>query len=265
MMDKEHADFERVYDQIKGTLTPKVVPVEIPIGAGDDFRGVINLFSGKAHIYKKGTTTGEYDESDVPADLQEKYEKWHAELFETIATTDETVLEHYLNDGDISRDEAIHALKMAMLRGDVVPLFCGAPEKTWGTRALLSKLCELVPSPAEAAHELAQRPGLDQVVELTPDDDGPFAALVFKTTSEPHVGELSMFRIFSGSLLTGQEVFNATRNSTEKLTHLSIPQGKERLEVNRLHAGDIGVVSKLKNTHTNDTLTSGDRPWCCRL
>src|SRR5207253_5530483 len=150
MMDKEHADFERVYEQIKATLTPKVIPVEIPIGAGDDFRGIINLFSGKAHMYKPGTTTGEYEETDVPPEKQEKYEKWHNELFETIATTDETVLEHYLNDGDITRDEAISAMKVAMFKGELFPLFCGAPEKTWGTRALMSKLCELVPNPAEA-------------------------------------------------------------------------------------------------------------------
>jgi elongation factor G len=260
MMDKEHADFERIYEQIKTRLTPKVIPVEIPIGAGDSFRGIINLFSGKAHIYKPGTSTGEYDETEIPAEKQEKYEKWHNELFETIATTDETVLEHYLNDGEISREEAIQAMKVAMYKGELVPLFCGAPEKTYGTRALLSKLCELVPNPSEAAPELAQRVGLDQVVELPGDDAGSFAALVFKTTSEPHIGELSMFRVFSGSLMTGQEVHNANRQSPEKLAHLSIPQGKERLEVHRLHAGDIGVVAKLKNTHTNDTLCDAARP-----
>jgi elongation factor G len=260
MMDKEHADFEQVYQQIRESLTEKVIPVEIPIGAGDDFRGIINLFSGKAHMYRPGSATGEYDEVDVPEEKRGKFEKWRTELFETIATTDDSLLEHYLNDGGISRDEAIAAMKNAMLAGKLMPLFCGAAEKTWGTRALLSKLVELMPSPAEAAHELAQRPNLDQVVELKADDDGPLAALVFKTTTEPHVGELSYFRIFSGSLETGQEVRNAQRDASEKLAHLSIAQGKERLEVARLHAGDIGIVAKLKNTRTNDTLTSAQRP-----
>jgi elongation factor G len=117
-----------------------------------------------------------------------------------------------------------------------------------------------VPAPAEAPHELAQRPGLDQVVELKGEDAGPLGALVFKTASEPHVGELSYFRVFSGTIVNGQEVWNPTHETSEKLTHLSVPQGKERIEVDRLHAGDIGVVAKLKKTRTNDTLTSQDRP-----
>jgi elongation factor G len=260
MMDKEHADFEKVYEDIKATLTEKVIPVEIPIGAGDDFRGIINLFSGKAHMYKPGTVTGEYDEVDVPAEKLEKFERWRTELFEAIATTDDTLLEKYLEGGEIDRDQAIHALKAAMLRGEMYPLFCGAAEKTWGTRALLNKLVELMPNPAESANELAQRPNLDQVAELKADDDAPFAALIFKTATEQHVGELSYFRIFSGSVANGQEVQNVRAEAPEKLAHLSIPQGKERLEVTRLHAGDIGVVAKLKRSGTNDTLASADRP-----
>lgn len=260
MMDKEHADFDKVYADIKATLTEKVIPVEIPIGAGDDFRGIINLFSGKAHIYKPGSQTGEYDEADVPEELMDKFEEWRTELFETIATTDDTLLESYLEGGEIDRAQIIEAMKAAMQRGEMFPLFCGAAEKAWGTRALLSKLVELIPSPSEARTELAQRPGLDQVVELNGASDGPFAALVFKIATEPHVGELTYFRVFSGSVANGQEVLNATQEQPEKLAHLSIPQGKERVEVPRLNAGDIGVVTKLKNTHTNDTLCTPDRP-----
>ncbi|MBI4545586.1 MAG: elongation factor G [Gemmatimonadetes bacterium] len=260
MMDKEHADFEKAYQEVKSMLTEKVIPVEIPIGAGEAFRGIINLFSGRAHLYRAGTASGEYDEVDVPAELASQFERWRTELMETIAMTDESLLERYLETGEISREEALAAMKLAMARGDAFPLFCGAAEKTWGTRALLSKLVELVPNPAQAAAEVAGRPGLDQVVELRATEDGPLAALVFKTTTEPHVGELSFFRLFSGMIETGQELWNATREATEKLAHLSIAQGKERLEVLRLHAGDLGVVAKLKNTHTNDTLTSAERP-----
>jgi elongation factor G len=260
MMDKEHADFDKIFGEIRESLTDRVIPVEIPIGAGEDFRGIINLFSGRAHIYRGASATGEYDHVDIPDELRDKFEQWRTELFETIATTDDGLLERYLNDGGISREEAIAAMKKAMLSGKLVPLFCGAAEKAWGTRALLNKLVELMPNPAEAAQEIGQRPNLDQVVELTATDDGPLAALVFKTTTEPHVGELSYFRVFSGSLENGQEVFNASREATEKLTHLSVAQGKERLEVPRLHAGDIGIVAKLKHTHTNDTLASAQRP-----
>lgn len=259
-MDKEHADFEKVYREIKEHLTEKVIPVEIPIGAGDDFRGIINLFSGRAHVYKANSATGEYEEADVPEELQAKFEEWRTELLETIATTDDTLLEHYLEGQEITRDEAIAAMKRAMASGEAAPLFCGAPEKTWGTRALLTKIVELIPNPSEAATEVARRPNVDQEVELAGTNDDPFAALVFKTTSEPHVGELSFFRVFGGSVASGEEVRNGNRGGTEKLSHLSVPQGKERLEVARLHAGDIGVIAKLKNTHTNDTLTGTGRP-----
>jgi elongation factor G len=257
MMDKENADFDSVYRQIDTQLSEKVIPVEIPIGAGDDFRGIINLFSGQAHMYKEGSPTGEYEE--VPADKQEEYEKWRTELMETIATTDDTLLEAYLEGGEIDRDQAIEAMKTAMARCELYPLFCGAPSKGWGVRALARKLVELMPNPAEAATEIAQRPNIDQVVELRAADDAPFAALVYKTVSEPHVGELSYFRIFSGAVENGKELLNANADATEKMAHISISQGKERLEVPRLHAGDIGVVAKLKHTRTNHTLCDASR------
>jgi elongation factor G len=260
MMDKEHANFDKSVDEIRAHLTPRALAAELPIGEGEDFRGIVNLFTGRAHIFKKGTITGEYDETEVPSELQERANAQRQELFESIATTNDELLERYLEGNEISTAEALVAMKTAMLTGELFPVFCGAGELTWGVRALLEALVEIVPAPAEAPHELAQRPGLDQVVELKGDDAGPLAALVFKTASEPHVGELSYFRVFSGSLVNGQDVWNPGQEGAEKLTHLSIPQGKERIEVNRLHAGDIGVVAKLKKTHTNDTLTTQDRP-----
>ncbi|MBI4520757.1 MAG: elongation factor G, partial [Gemmatimonadetes bacterium] len=211
-------------------------------------------------MYKPGTVTGEYDEAEIPDEVSDKFEKWRTELFENLATTDESLLERYLENGGLSQEEALAAMKTAMARSEMFPLFCGAAEKTFGVRALLTEMVELFPHPGQARPERAKRPGLDQESELRPTDEESFAALVFKTTTEPHVGELSFFRIFSGLVLTGQEVLNVARESTEKLTHLAVPLGKERPEVERLHAGDIGVVAKLKNTHTNDTLASPARP-----
>jgi elongation factor G len=259
-MDKEHANFSKAIEEIRTHMTPKAYAAELPIGEGEAFRGIVNLFTGKSHIFKQGTVTGEYDEEDIPDDMKDEAELARTELFEAIATTNDALLERYLEGGEISTQEALAACKYAMLAGELCPVFCGAMEKTWGTRALLEALVEIVPSPAEAPHELAQRPGVDQVIELKGDDDGPFAALVFKTASEPHVGELTYFRIFSGMVVNGQEITNITRDHAEKLPHLSIAQGKERLEVDRLHAGDIGVVAKLKDTHTNDTLCFASRP-----
>ncbi|HEX2203401.1 MAG TPA: elongation factor G [Longimicrobium sp.] len=259
MMDRPNADFERVYQDVKEHLTPKVIPVEVPIGSGEDFRGIVNLFSGHAHIFKPGTQTGEYDHGPIPDDVQPMVDRYYNELIETIAATDDNLLEHYLEGDTITREEAIHALKQAMLRGELFPLFCGAPTLTFGVRALLTKVVELLPSPQERPAELAQGRG-DTVVQLRSLNSDPFAALVFKTTSEPHVGELSFFRVFGGSVRSGEEVFNATREKPEKLAHLSIAQGKERLEVDELRAGDIGVVAKLRDTHTNNTLSSPAHP-----
>ncbi|MEX2467502.1 MAG: elongation factor G [Gemmatimonadota bacterium] len=250
MMDREHADFERAFRQIKNRLAPGALPVEIPVGEGPDFRGIINLFSEKAHIYKSGTETGEYDIEPIPDEFAEKEATWETELQEALATTDETLLEAYLEGGHISRDEAVDAMARAMARREIFPVFCGSATKTYGVRALLKKLVELCPSPAEALPEaLGDAP-------LASRDDGPLAALVFKTAAEPHVGDLSYFRVFSGSVANGDEVVNASDGQPEKLNHLSVPLGRERLEVPRLHAGDIGVVAKLKHTHTNDTLCS---------
>jgi elongation factor G len=260
MMDKEHADFDKVCGEIREHLTDRAVAAELPIGEGLSFRGIVNLFTGRAHIFKPGTITGEYEEQAVPDELKERAEQLRTELFESIAATNDELLERYLDGGEITAAEALQATKMAMLAGDLFPIFCGAAEKTWGVRALLEALVQIVPSPAEAPHEIAQRPGLDLVVELKGEDSAPLAALIFKTATEPHVGELSFFRIFSGSVQNGQEVWNATQEASEKLAHISIGQGKERIEVPKLHAGDIGVVAKLKNSHTNDTLTTQDRP-----
>ncbi len=253
MMDRENANFDRVYQEIKDLMTSAAVPVEIPIGSADDFRGIINLFSKRAHIYKAGTQTGEYDEADVPDELADSFETWETELQETLATTDEALLERFLEGEEISREEAIEAMALGVGRGEVVPVFCGAAKQSYGVRALLKKMVELFPSPSEIGPVSAG----DQ--ELNPSDDAPFSALVFKTTNEPHVGELSMFRVYSGTVVNGMEVANPNRGGTEKLNHIAVPQGKDRLEVPRLHAGDIGVVAKLKDTHTGDTLCQTGR------
>src|SRR5438045_8815346 len=121
LMYKEHANFERVFNQIKDQLTAKVIPVEIPVGEGPEFHGIINLFSKKAHLYKKGTKAGEYDEVDVPDEYKDRFEKYSQELIESIAATDDTLLERYLRGGEITRDEAITAMKSGMARGQLVP------------------------------------------------------------------------------------------------------------------------------------------------
>jgi elongation factor G len=260
LMDKEHADFEKVFTQIKERLTPKVIPVEIPVGEGPAFHGIVNLFSKQCHFYKKGTKAGEYDEVPIPPEVQARFEKYTQELTEAIAATDDTLLERYLGGEEISRDEAIAAMKAGMARGELFPLFCASGELTYGTRALLSKIVELCPAPHERGPVEAQQWGSAAKVTLQADDGSPFVAQVFKTVSEPHVGDVTVFRVHSGHVRNGQEVWNAPREAVEKLNHLCITVGKDRTEVAELHAGDIGCVAKLRDTHTNDTLSTREAP-----
>ena len=261
MLDKEHASFERTYQHIKTRLTNKVIPVEIPVGEGPKFRGVINLFARKAYLYKQGAKSAEYDEVDIPAEEQGRFDHYYQELIEAISATDDTLLEHYLEGNEIGRDEAIQGMKEAMKRMDLFPLFCVSADSMIGVRALLTEMVQLMPSAyeMEEIHAFKGAEG-DKTVEIHAKDDRPFAALVFKTMSEPHVGDVSFFRIFQGMVVNGQEVYNATRNVVEKLNHLSVAQGRDRQEITKLHAGDIGCVAKLRNTHTNDTLSVKDHP-----
>lgn len=260
MMDKEHAHFDQVYQQIKERLTDKVVPVEIPFGEGTDFQGVINLFTQRAYVYSSGAK-GEYVEQDIPEAYEQSFSRYRQELIEAISATDDVLLERYLEGQEITRDDAITGMKEAMARLDIFPLFCVSSESMIGVKALLTELVQLMPNALdmEEIHALTGAEG-DNTVTLHAKDEGPFAALVFKTQSEPHVGDVSYFRILSGRVANGQDVFNATRDGVEKLGHLAIPCGRERTEVPVLHAGDIGCVAKLRNTHTNDTLSTKEHP-----
>jgi elongation factor G len=261
MMDKEHADFDRIYQQIKTRLTNKVIPVEVPVGQAHDFHGVVNLFTKKAHQFKRGVKTGEYEETDIPDEAKPLFDRYYSELIESISATDDTLLEHYLEGGEISRDEAIAGMKEAMKRMELFPLFCVSSELNYGAQAVLSTIVELMPNAyeMEELHAFTGAEG-DNTVQIHANDDGPCVAHVFKTMSEPHVGDVTFFRLFSGTITNGDELYNVTRSGMEKLNHLSVAQGKDRIEIDRLHAGDIGCVAKLRNTHTNDTLSSRQHP-----
>ena len=257
MMDKENANFESALSDIHEEFSKDAVPLEIPIGSGEDFRGVIDLLSGKARIFAPKSQKGEYKEEDIPAELQGAYATAYQELVEAIAATDDALMEEYFEKETIEPARAAEALKSAMKAGLIYPLVCTSSEKGFGARSLLERIVEIMPSPAEAVHEIAQAGG--EEVEVASSDSDPLTALVFKTTSEPHVGELSYFRIFSGTITAGAAVKNTTRDVTEKMGHPGVPQGKDREEVSQLHAGDIGVVAKLRDTHTGDTLAAENR------
>jgi elongation factor G len=256
MMDKENADFDRVSNEIKEIFGANAVPVEIPIGEGDSFSGIINLFTEKARIYKPGTTKGEYEITEIPEDLVSRFEEWETDLQETMATSTEALMEKYLEGEHLSKVEIEHAMHDGISAGEVMPIFCGSARLSFGMQALLSELVEICPSPDEHGPEYGVR-GPNEM-EVVCDDSEPFSALIFKTAAEPHVGELSFFKVMSGTVANGAEV-STSGGGNERLHHLSIPMGKDRHEVSKLHAGDIGVVAKLKNSHTNDTLCDPER------
>ncbi len=258
MMDRENASFSKAFQQIKDTLSSDAVPVEVPIGAGSGFRGIVNLFSNKAHIYKPGDR-GEYDETEIPEDMLDSVASWREQLIETIAATDDELLEAYLEGEQLDRVRVIEAMSAAMLRGELQPVFCGSGESGRGVRAVMNKLVELMPSPAGRGPVVAESKG--ELVEVAAEDSAPFTAIVFKTTQEPRVGELSYFRVFSGSVSSGATVTNVTRGGSERFSHTASPDADTRLEVGRLHAGDIGVVTKLKDTHTGDTLCASGKDY----
>ena len=259
MMDKMHANFAKVLGELRDGLAPGAIPVQIPIGAAAGFRGVVDLFTGKARAYETGTLTGEYEDADVPDEVADDVENWQTELMETLATTDEELLDRYLEGEEISVEEQFAALAGAVAEGEVVPVFCGAAEQSFGVREFAELLVALAPHPGQGGG--VEATGDDgSAVSLRAADDESVSALVFKTSAEPHVGELSLFRVFSGMVANGTELRNAGRGAAERINHLAIPQGKERVEVEGLHAGDIGVVAKLKSTRTNDTLSAPTNP-----
>ncbi len=261
MMDKEHADFDAAYASIKERLTSKVVPVEIPIGAGAGCTGVINLFTGKAYQPRKGGKPGEYDEVEIPAADRDRYARYHQEMVETVAATDDALLERFFSGEEIAGDDEVAALKAAMKRAELFPVLSCAAPLSIGIRTVLDFLVMLMPSAyeMEELHAFKGAEG-DRIVEIHPEDTETFTALVFKTTAEPHVGDVTYFRTFSGVVINGAEVYNATRDVVEKMNHLAVPQGRDRIEVPVLHPGDIGCVAKLHNTHTNDTLSTKAHP-----
>lgn len=260
MLDKEMANFESAVADIRDTLSKEAVPLEIPIGSGPGLTGTVDLLTGKAQIFDKSSQKGAYREEEMPSEMQALYDRFYQELIEAIAASDDALLEKYLEGGELPREQALAALGKAMAAGQLYPIVCVVPEEGWGTRTLLDRVVDLMPSPATLPPATGVLQGSEEDVEVQAVEDEPFVALVFKTTSEPHVGELSYFRVYSGSLESGAMALNTSRGGTEKLGHLAIPDGKDRVEVAELKPGDIGVVTKLKDTHTGDTLATADRP-----
>lgn len=242
-MDKEHADFFKTLDMARARFGTAVVPLHLPIGQAGDFKGVVDLVRMKALMFE--ADTGKFKDADIPDDMKDKVQEYREKFVEGVAESDDELLENFLEEGELTDEQMKKGLKKGILEGQVYPVFCGAAVNNMGTGAFLDAVVDYVPSPVQVQVE-------DGTLE--PKADGPAAALVFKTISEPHVGELSLFRVFSGTIKTGADMFNTTSDSGERIGQIYTLMGRERKEIGLVPAGDMGAVVKLKSTHTGDTL-----------
>ena len=253
-MDRENANFENSLSSAQTTFGSAVVPVQLPIGAEKSFNGFIDLLSRQAYQFgdsKDGSVTP----IDIPADLADAVETHRTTLVERICENDEELMMRYLEDDEISVDELRQGLKAGIADGSIVPVFVTAATALKGVTFLLDAIVDCFPSPNSAVANDAD--GND--VTLTPDPDGPLAALVFKTVADPYVGKLSYFRVFSGRVTSDSHVLNTSKGQDERIGQLYVMRGKEQISVSEIMAGDIGAVAKLQVTGTGDTLSDAQR------
>ena len=239
-MDRENADFGRVLESIQEAFGKKCTAIQVPVGAQQDFRGVIDL------LERPG---------DAPAEVADDVERLRDRLIEAVAETNDELATQYLEGVEISQDALLAALRRSVLTGEVVPVLAGSATSSLGMTELMNAAVDLLPSPADVPDAEATRPEADGAVQLPPAPDGPLAALVFKTTADPFVGKLSYFRLFSGTVESDSHVWNASKAQDERLGQVFVPQGKNQEPTSRLVAGDIGAVAKLSTTATGDTLS----------
>jgi elongation factor G len=246
-MNRENANFRAVLNAIHQLPTEATfIPVQLPWGEKQDFKGVIDLFTMKAR-------SGDGKASDeIPAEFAEAAEEAHIAVVEAAAEGDDELLEKYLNGEELTADEVTHGFKEAVLAGTFVPVFVSAATADIGSLPLLDAIIDLMPSPAQAAPVVANGAEGEEILEAS--SAGPLAVYVWKTTADPFVGKLTYMRVYSGTLNSDSRVWNQNKNSEERLGTINVMRGKEQLPVTLLHTGDIGVVAKLSDTGTGDTL-----------
>ncbi len=257
-MDRTGANFYRVVDQIKNRLGANAHPIRLPIGAEDQFKGLIDLFEMKAYIYTNDLGT-DIKVEDIPADMAEKAQQYRDALIEAIAECDDDIMMKYLEGEEISIDELKKGLRKGVCDNKIVPVTCGTAFKNKGVQLLLDSIVELMPSPVDVkAIEGELEDGTK--VERHSSDDEPFSALAFKVMTDPYVGRLTFLRIYSGKLTSGSYVLNATNGKKERISRLVQMYADQRIEESEVYAGDICAAVGLKDTTTGDTLCDEKAP-----
>ncbi|WP_077861536.1 elongation factor G [Clostridium sp. BL-8] len=255
-LDRENANFDKVLDSLKEKFGMSVVPIQYPIGKEDQFTGVINVISKQARIYD--IKTKEIKILDIPEELKEKVEECKRMIMESVAETDEELLDKYFSEGTLSDEEICKGLIKGCASGDIAPVMCGSATKVIGMDSLIDDIVECFPSPEYAISQKALNITNNEETFVNLDQEKPFSALVFKTIADPFVGKISFFRVMTGEAKEDMTVLNVNKDKAEKLSHICFIRGKTQVPAKRIIAGDIGAISKLQYTNTGDTLASSD-------
>ena len=259
-MDRTGADFAEAVQMMKDRLGANAVPVQIPIGEGDMFRGVIDLVQNKAIIWHDHTQGATWDEIDVPADLKKDARHWRINLLEAVAEHNDALLMKYLEGEEITPAEIKAVVREATLSMDITPVFCGSAFKNKGVQRLLDGVLDYLPSPTDLPPVRGVVPRTEREEERPPDPSAPFSAIAFKIATDPYVGKLTFFRIYSGSLPKGSQVLNATSEKKERIGRLLFMHANSREDVEVVRAGDIAAAVGLKDVRTGDTLCDASHP-----
>ncbi|MDP3052131.1 MAG: elongation factor G, partial [bacterium] len=258
-LDRMGANFEKSFESILERLTPNAVALNIPTGLESEFEGVIDLYTMKA-VYFEGEHGENVVEKEIPEKLKAEAEKWRKLMIEKIAETDDTLIEKYLKNQEPTVEELKKALRKACLDYKLVPVFCGSALKNKGVQPMLDGVVDYLPSPIDLPPAKGVLPRSKEEVSREAKDDTPFAALAFKLQTDLYVGQLTYFRVYSGSLSAGSYVYNATTDTQERIGRILRMHANHREEVKEVFAGDIAATVGLKNTHTGNTLCDPDHP-----
>ncbi len=259
-MDRLGADFFNCVSMIRDRLAANVLPIQIPLGKESDFRGVIDIIKMKAIIYHEDSLGATYDEEDIPQSHRELAEEYREKLLESLSDLDERVMESYLAEEEISLQLIEEVIRKATLENRGVPVLCGAAFKNKGVQPLLDSIVKYLPSPQDVPPVKGRNPQTGEEETREADDDEPFSALAFKVWTDPYVGHLCFFRVYSGSIKTGDMVLNSTSGYMEKVGRLLKMHADKREEINAVYAGDIAAGIGLKNSTTGDTLCHQQHP-----
>jgi len=258
-MDIMGANFYRVVDMMRERLKANAVPIQLPIGAESSFKGIIDLITMEADIY--------YDDlgkdmriEPIPADMMDKAQEYHAALVEAVAETDEALMEKYFEEGDLSVEEIKTALRKATIDNAIVPVVCGTSYKNKGVQKLLDAIIDFMPSPLDIPAIKGINPDTEEEEERPASDSEPFSALAFKIMTDPFVGKLCFFRVYSGSIAAGETVLNSTKGNRERMGRILQMHANERKDIDRVYSGDIAAVVGIKNTTTGDTFCDEKAP-----